>query len=71
MHQVALKKANQREPQGTLVGTSLNDSKNYVEKGYKGISSKWIDSPYSQTEIDDYLIGEYGVNPSTEWWIEM
>lgn len=62
---------NDWEPQGTLVGVSLDDAKSYVEKGYKGISSKWIESPYSQIEVEDYLIDVYGVNPKVEWWVEI
>lgn len=58
------------EPQGTLVGASLDDAKNHVEKGYKGISRKWKESPYSDSEVEEYLVDEYGVNPNTEWWVE-
>lgn len=59
------------EPKGTLVGVTLDDAKKVVERGYKGISKKWIESPYSQAETDEYLMDEYGVNPKTQWWVHV
>ena len=58
----------QWEPKGTLVGASVEDAKNEVERGYKGISKKWVDEPYSENEIDEYLREDYGVNPNINWW---
>ncbi len=53
---------------GVIPFTSIEEAKIKAERGYKGISSKWNASTYSDEEIQDFLIDEYDVDPYSEWW---
>ncbi len=56
------------EPQGTIAFDSVDEAKQKAERGYEGISHKWIDSAYSENQINEYLREEYEVDPNTELW---
>ncbi len=53
---------------GVIQSTNIEEAKIQAERGYKGITEKWQESPYSQQEIDDFLREEYEVDPNSEWW---
>jgi hypothetical protein len=56
--------------QGVIPADSLESAKRKAESYYAGIGSKWRQSPYSETEIREYLLREYQVDPDTDWWTE-
>ncbi len=56
------------ECQGVISFNDLNEAKLKAERGYEGISKKWIASPYSEEDVKDYLRDEYEVDPTSEWW---
>ncbi len=56
------------EPEGTAAYSSVEEAKKHAERGYSGIHSKWVNSVYSQTEIDDFLRTDYEVDPASRWW---
>ena len=56
------------EPQGVIAFTSIDEAKLRAERGYRGISKKWKESPYTDDEIADFLRDVYEVDPNSEWW---
>lgn len=56
------------ESQGVIACTSVDEARLRFERGYRGISQKWQQSPYSDEEVDDYLRDVYEVDPNAEWW---
>lgn len=56
------------EPKGTIPFESIEEAKSKAERGYKGITDKWINLEISDNELERYLAEEYGVDPNTEWW---
>lgn len=56
---------------GVIPFATSDEAKIRAERGYKGISSKWKISPYSDEEILDFLRNEYDVDPLSEWWITL
>lgn len=54
---------------GVIAYTTIEEAKIKAERGYKGISDKWVASPYSEDQIEDFLRDEYEVDPKSEWWI--
>ena len=59
---------NNWQPQGTIAFKSVKEAKAKAERGYNGISSKWVASPYSAEDINKFLIEVYQVDPTTELW---
>lgn len=53
---------------GVIAFTTIEEAKIKAERGYSGISDKWISSPYSTDQIDEFLRSEYQVDPKSEWW---
>jgi hypothetical protein len=53
---------------GVISLKTVEEAKAKAEKGYEGISAKWIHSGASQEEVDKYLREVYEVNPDTERW---
>ena len=53
---------------GVIQFATMEEAKIKAERGYKGITPKWHNSPYGQQEIDDFLRDEYEVDPRSEWW---
>lgn len=47
---------------------SVERAKQKAETGYRGVSDKFIPSPYSQEEENQFLLKEYSVDPDTNWW---
>ncbi len=56
--------------QGIVATNSLEQAKQKAASYYAGIESKWLESPYSEGEIREYLVREYDVDPDTEWWAD-
>ena len=56
---------------GVIAHKSVEEAKAQAERGYRGISSKWVPSPYSEKDVADYLRDSYGIDPTTEWWKTM
>ncbi|MEO1017497.1 MAG: hypothetical protein AAFY56_07370 [Pseudomonadota bacterium] len=54
--------------QGVVGTNSLEQAKHKAATYYAGIESKWIESPYSEDDIREFLVREYDVDPDTEWW---
>ncbi|RNC66338.1 MAG: hypothetical protein ED859_16465 [Desulfuromonadales bacterium] len=53
---------------GAIGCKSVEEAKAKAEKGYKGISSKWVHAEASKEELDNYLREVYEVDPNSEWW---
>jgi hypothetical protein len=53
---------------GVTAHKSIDEAKAQAERGYRGISSKWFPSPYSETQVSEYIRESYGLDPTTEWW---
>jgi hypothetical protein len=53
---------------GVIAHKSIDEAKAQAERGYRGISSKWMPSPYTEDQVAEYLRDSYGVDPTTEWW---
>jgi hypothetical protein len=53
---------------GVIGCKSVEEAKIKAEKGYEGISSKWVHAEASKGELDNYLRKVYEVDPNTEWW---
>jgi hypothetical protein len=58
----------QWEPSGVIALGSVEEAKIKAERGYKGITEKWQESPYTEAETNEYLRNEYQVDPGTKWW---
>jgi hypothetical protein len=53
---------------GVIKFTTIEEAKIKAERGYRGITNKWQESPYSHQDINDFLRDEYEVDPRSEWW---
>jgi hypothetical protein len=56
------------EPQGVIACSTVDEAKFKAERGYRGLASKWIDSPYGDEDVDHFLRDVYAVDPRTQWW---
>jgi ClpX C4-type zinc finger len=56
------------DPQGVIACSSIDGAKIKAERGYSGLATKWIDSPYADADVDHFLREVYAVDPRTEWW---
>lgn len=56
------------EPKGTIPFSSIEEAKIRAERGYAGVNSKWHNSGYSHSEIEEFLRTEYEVDPASRWW---
>jgi hypothetical protein len=56
------------ESKGVIGFDSVEAAKAKAERGYEGISRKWVDVEASKEELDRFLREEYEVDPDTEWW---
>ena len=54
--------------QGVTAHKSVEEAKAQAERGYRGLFSKWVASPYTDEQVAEYLRDSYGVDPTTEWW---
>ncbi len=54
--------------QGVIAFASVEEAKLKAERGYRGISKKWKESPYSNDEVNSFLRDVYDVDPNSEWW---
>ena len=53
---------------GVTAHASLEEAKAQAERGYRGITAKWAESPYTLEQTNEFLRDNYGVDPHTEWW---
>lgn len=53
---------------GVISFKTVEEAKAKAERGYQGISAKWIHAESSQEEVSSYLREVYEVDPTTEWW---
>ena len=53
---------------GVTAHKSVEEAKALAERGYRGISSRWEPSPYSEAQVSEYIRDSYGLDPTTEWW---
>ena len=53
---------------GVIAFTTVDEAKLKAERGYRGITDKWIPSPYSEAEVAAFLRDVYEVDPQAEWW---
>jgi hypothetical protein len=53
---------------GVIAFQTVEEAKAKAERGYQGISAKWINAEASKEEVDRYLREVYEVDPDTEWW---
>lgn len=56
------------ETLGLSAFTSMEDAKLQAERGYRGISARWVNSPYTTDDEDRYLRNELNLDPRSEWW---
>jgi hypothetical protein len=56
---------------GVIAFTSVEEARTKAERGYRGITNKWIESPYSDAQVSDFLRDVYEVDPKAEWWKTM
>ena len=56
------------ESEGCIALPSVEEAKVKAERGYRGISVKWEDTPYSNDDVRIFLRQTYDVNPEVEWW---
>lgn len=56
------------QSQGIIEFSLIEKAKSQAESGYRGISKKWMESPYSEEDIRIFLRDFYEVDPDTEWW---
>jgi len=53
---------------GVIDFTTIDEAKIKAERGYSGISKKWMESPYDDETINDFIRNEYEVDPGAKWW---
>ena len=56
---------------GVIAFTTVDEAKIKAERGYRGITSRWVASPYSDEQVADFLRDVYEVDPNAEWWKAM
>ena len=59
---------NEWDCRGVIAVTSVEEAKLQAERGYKGITAKWKEAPYSDQQVADFLRDEWQVDPNSEWW---
>ena len=53
---------------GVTAYKTIEEAKLAAERGYRGIAAKWIESPYSDSDVMEFLRNVYEVDPNSEWW---
>src|SRR5262245_52959953 len=48
--------------------TSVEEARIKAERRYARITKKWIESPYTDAQVADFLRDVYEVDPKAEWW---
>lgn len=56
------------QSKGVIGFETVDEAKAKADRGYHGISKKWMNCPYSDQEVAEYLRNEYNVDPDAEWW---